>query len=105
MKPDRSHWPFVTAATTAIAIAALMAVSPSAFAQTQKTSALETPSAWKPVEDAIGRSGQMQPGDVIKFSMPRRSSRFAARRGDQSPACSRIMGRVQKKRKRSHGHG
>lgn len=72
MKPDRSHWPFVTAATTAIAIAALMAVSPSAFAQTQKTSALETPSAWKPVEDAIGRSGQMQPGDVIKFSMPRK---------------------------------
>src|SRR5215471_5508781 len=29
-------------------------------------------SAWKQVEDAMGRSGQMQPGDVIKFSLPRK---------------------------------
>ncbi len=29
-------------------------------------------SAWKPVEDAMGRPGQMQPGNVIKFSMPRK---------------------------------
>ena len=28
--------------------------------------------SWKPVEAAMGRSGQMQPGDVFKFSMPRR---------------------------------
>jgi hypothetical protein len=27
---------------------------------------------WKQVEDAMGRPGQMQPGDVIKFGMPRR---------------------------------
>lgn len=27
---------------------------------------------WKDVEQAIGRPGQMQPGDVIKFSMPRK---------------------------------
>ena len=26
---------------------------------------------WKPVEDALGRKGSMQPGDVYKFSMPR----------------------------------
>src|SRR5690349_21811743 len=29
-------------------------------------------SSWKPVEDAMGRSGQMQPGDVIRFGMPRK---------------------------------
>lgn len=29
-------------------------------------------SAWKPVEDAMGRPGQMQPGEVIKFAMPRK---------------------------------
>ena len=29
-------------------------------------------SAWKSVEDAMGRPGQMQPGDVIKFAMPRK---------------------------------
>lgn len=27
---------------------------------------------WKQVEDAIGRSGQIQPGEVIKFAMPRK---------------------------------
>jgi hypothetical protein len=29
-------------------------------------------SAWKPVEDAMGRSGKTQPGDVLKFAMPRK---------------------------------
>lgn len=28
--------------------------------------------SWKDVEQAMGRSGQMQPGDVMKFSMPRK---------------------------------
>src|SRR6266852_3863505 len=28
--------------------------------------------AWKPVETALGRSGQMQPGQVYKFALPRR---------------------------------
>ncbi len=27
---------------------------------------------WKTVEDAMGRPGQMQPEDVIKFGMPRK---------------------------------
>ncbi len=26
---------------------------------------------WKPVEDAMGRSGQVQSADVIRFGMPR----------------------------------
>src|SRR5207302_5878904 len=29
-------------------------------------------SEWKPVEDALGRSGKVQPGDVLKFGMPRK---------------------------------
>src|SRR5258708_7734763 len=32
----------------------------------------DTAAAWKPVETALGRSGQMQPGDVYKFALPRR---------------------------------
>ena len=32
----------------------------------------QTPDAWKDVEQAIGRPGQVQPGDVIKFAMPRK---------------------------------
>jgi len=27
---------------------------------------------WKPVEDAMGRPGQIQPGDVMRFAMPRK---------------------------------
>jgi hypothetical protein len=34
--------------------------------------AQDTPAAtWKPVDTALGRSGQMQPGDVYKFDLPR----------------------------------
>jgi hypothetical protein len=33
----------------------------------------DTVAAWKPVETALGRSGQMQPGDVYKFSLLRRN--------------------------------
>src|SRR6266702_2112753 len=38
-----------------------------AFAIAQDDSA-----AWKPVETALGRSGQMQPGEASTFSLPRR---------------------------------
>lgn len=30
-----------------------------------------TPSEWKPVEDAMGKTGSMQPGDVFKIGLPR----------------------------------
>jgi hypothetical protein len=33
--------------------------------------AQQNASEWKSVEDALGRKGAMQPGDVYKFSMPR----------------------------------
>src|ERR1700681_4985861 len=36
------------------------------------TSASAPDSNWKQVEDALGRPGQMQPGDVIKFGIPRK---------------------------------
>lgn len=43
------------------------------FILAQKASPPEqVSSAWKPVEDAMGRPGQMQPGDVIKFALPRK---------------------------------
>jgi hypothetical protein len=43
-----------------------------ALAQAGPSSSNQDTSAWKAVEDAMGRAGQMQPGDVIKFSMPRK---------------------------------
>src|SRR5262245_53068766 len=41
----------------------------STFAKCQTGSAAN---GWKQVEDAMGRPGQAQPGDVIRFGMPRK---------------------------------
>ena len=49
------------------AVSCLLACSCS-FAQPQDNST----ATWKPVEAALGRSGQLQPGDVYKFALPRR---------------------------------
>jgi Domain of Unknown Function (DUF1259) len=43
-----------------------------ATGQTQSSTSLNAAADWKVVEEAMGRPGQMQPGDVIKFGMPRR---------------------------------
>jgi hypothetical protein len=43
-----------------------------AMGQTPSPGSPSNANNWKQVEDAIGRSGQMQPGDVIKFGMPRK---------------------------------
>ncbi len=53
------------------------------FGQAASTS---NDSAWKSVEDAMGRSGQMQPGDVIKFSMPRKDLHVSLNGVDIKPA-------------------
>src|SRR5215472_14665412 len=39
------------------------------FAQTASNASQDS---WKDVEQAIGRPGQMQTGDVIKFALPRK---------------------------------
>src|SRR5262249_54518715 len=49
-------------------ITLLVALIPSLVAHQQPK---ETPPEWKPVEDALGRKGSMQAGDVYKFSTPR----------------------------------
>src|ERR1700693_4469714 len=44
-----------------------------AIGQTASSTSAGSPASdWKQVEDAMGRPGQMQPGDVIKFGMPRK---------------------------------
>ena len=48
-----------------IAITLTLATVMSAYAQQNAGS------EWKPVEDALGRKGSVQPGGVYKFSMPR----------------------------------
>jgi len=49
-------------------IATCFVLCSSVFAQQNDGDA----ASWKPVEQALGRSGQLQPGDVFKFGMPRK---------------------------------
>jgi hypothetical protein len=58
--------------STIFAISCLLC-GPLASAQAASSPSASAPAGnWKQVEDAMGRSGQMQPGDVIKFGMPRK---------------------------------
>jgi hypothetical protein len=41
------------------------------FSQSAAQQTPPTPASWAPVEDALGRKGAMQPGDVLKFAFPR----------------------------------
>jgi len=64
--------PLHTLACVAVGLVFLLS-SPVTAGQGGSSSApRDTPSDWKHVEDAMGRPGQMQPNDVIKFSMPRK---------------------------------
>jgi uncharacterized protein DUF1259 len=61
-----------TLATIALGTVMLLA-NPLAMGQVgNSTSSNDAAGGWKQVEDAMGRPGQMQPGDVIKFGMPRK---------------------------------
>jgi len=48
-------------------------------------SASAAASNWKQVEEAMGRPGQMQPGDVIKFGMPRKDLHIVLESVDIKP--------------------
>jgi hypothetical protein len=57
--------------TTTVAAASLYCGTLT-MGQTPSSSSPSNASDWKQVEDAMGRPGQTQPGDVIKFGMPRK---------------------------------
>jgi Domain of Unknown Function (DUF1259) len=57
--------------TTTVAAASLYCGT-LAMGQTPSSSSPNTANDWKQVEEAMGRPGQIQPGDVIKFGMPRK---------------------------------
>ncbi len=62
----RAIWVSRRARNSVVIIAVLLTVLTWSSPQTT------APSEWKAVEEAMGRPGQMQPGDVIKFGMPRK---------------------------------
>ena len=73
-------------ASVAVGVAFLLN-SPLTLGQMDTASApKDIASDWKQVEDAMGRPGQPQPGDVIKFSMPRKDLHVTVKGVDIKPA-------------------
>src|SRR5882724_12985368 len=58
--------------STILAMACLFCGTVTVGQTTSAASADASSSDWKQVEDAMGRPGQVQPGDVIRFGMPRK---------------------------------
>src|SRR5712671_3115507 len=58
--------------TAGLAIATLCCGTFAAGQTASSTTTKASASDWKQVEAAMGRPGQIQPGDVIKFGMPRK---------------------------------
>jgi hypothetical protein len=63
------------------ACALLLMISSLSFAQQQVNTA-----DWKPVEQALGKAGSMQPGDVYKVSLPRSDLKVTAAGVELKPA-------------------
>jgi hypothetical protein len=73
-------------ASAAVGVAFLLN-SPLTLAQAGSISApKDSQSDWKQVEDAMGRPGQIQPGDAIKFGMPRKDLHVTLKGVDIKPA-------------------
>jgi hypothetical protein len=60
------------------------------FAQTKDDST----STWKPVEAALGRPGQLQPGEVYKFALPRKDMKIVKDGGRKRGTSEAARGRV-----------
>jgi hypothetical protein len=58
--------------TATLTLATLVLLGSSLFTLAQAPNSGAPEGQWKQVEEAMGRPGQMQPGDVIKFGMPRK---------------------------------
>jgi hypothetical protein len=74
--PFRDRRILITAAIAVVMLASL------ASGQTNSTAAGD----WKQVEAAMGRSGQAQPGDVMKFAMPRKDLHVVLKGVEIKPA-------------------
>jgi hypothetical protein len=60
--------------------------SPLTLGQAGRAAAPKAASEWKQVEEAMGRPGQIQPDDVIKFGMPRKDLHVTLKGVDIKPA-------------------
>src|SRR5689334_16917067 len=80
--------PLTLVATAALIFAALVACAGREESASSANNAQQpaTPADWKPVEQALGKSGAMQPGDVFKVSLPRSDLKVSVRGVQVKPA-------------------
>src|SRR5882724_11119823 len=66
---------FILPSLTVLAVCIVFTILAACSASTEQPAASQSTSAsssdWKAVDEAMGRTGAMQPGDVYKFSLPR----------------------------------
>jgi hypothetical protein len=69
-------------------VSSLLFANPSALGKSDGNELIQQPNAvdWKPVEQALGKSGSMQPGDVYKVSLPRSDLKVTAAGVELKPA-------------------
>jgi hypothetical protein len=68
-----------------ISLVLVLAISSVALGQADKSAPQGASTQWKAVEEAMGRPGQMQPGDVFKFAMPRKDLKVKVNDVDVKP--------------------
>ena len=68
---DRSHASFRTLGRSTLILCSVIVtlIGHAAFVGAQNKST--TPEEWKPVEEALGKAGSLQPGNVFKIGLPR----------------------------------
>jgi len=68
---NRSHGSFCTVARSTLILCSVIVtlIGHAAFVRAQNKST--TPEEWKPVEEALGKAGSLQPGNVFKIGLPR----------------------------------
>jgi len=82
MRPPSLHYVLVTVGIFAIGLAAIAVLTPTLpRATAQPASEAE----WKAVEQALGKPGQLQPGDVFRVAMPRTDLKVKVRGVDVKP--------------------
>jgi uncharacterized protein DUF1259 len=84
--PDNLSFRILKVLATVAVGTAFFLNSPLTLGQMDTASApKDVASDWKQVEEAMGRPGQPQPGDVIKFSMPRKDLHVTVKGVDIKP--------------------
>src|ERR1044071_8722092 len=71
-------WPLAKAAAIFLALSAVVLMTGTARSSSPQQQPA-TPAEWKAVEQAIGKAGAMQAGDVFKFSFPRSDLKVTVR--------------------------